>query len=263
MQFGWKAPFPLRFGARAHDVVDGFYSSIVQNRPEVLRGGGPNAEVDIENKAIARALAIGWWDTERRVAQSDPLALSERHRPVKDPATGTVSYLSMLERWEAILGIHARPDDTVFLRRQNVAARLRGYTSNARIDVQRAMLAIFGPWFQGVFENHVGDVDYPGRVPTGDVIAYWGTAATVFSAQYPGTYDATRPWRTGLAVINVSFQPPDATAQTDIDARVTKALAVLDDMLPAWMSAEISQWATGQTTSGFYAGVSLVGLTAV
>jgi hypothetical protein len=207
-------------------------------------------------------IAVGWRDTERRLAQADPRRLSDRKRPVKFP-DGTTENLSMLERWERILVIRPRPEDSVTARRRAIHGRLRGYASCSLADVSGAMGAIFGDWFQGVFENNISDVDYAGKATPGNVHAYWGTGAFTFSADYPGEYDATKPWTSGLAVINVGFLPPASASQEQIDSAVGQALEVLDDMLPAWMSGVITQWGPGQTSAGFYAGVSLVGLTAI
>ena len=122
---------------------------------------------------------------------------------------------------------------------------------------------VFGPWFKGVFESDITDVHYAGKVPPGNVHAYWANGSFTFSADYPGEYDASKPWRSGLAIINVGFQPPASTPQATIDETRSRALEVLDAMLPAWMSAVLSQWAPGQTNAGFFLGVSQLGLTAL
>lgn len=260
---GWKAPFPLRLGSGASKLVDSCYRTVQQNRPEVLRGGGDATEVEAENRMIARMLAAGWRDTELRLAQVDPRALCDKRRPVRNPDTGEVELLSMLERWERILLLRPRSDDSLTARRAAVLGKLRSYASNARSDVQGAMASVFGSWFKGVFENRVSDVHYAGKVPAGNVHAYWATNVFPFSADYPGEYDATKPWTSGLAMINVGILPPASASQAEIDTLVGKALEILDNMLPAWMSAAISQWGPGQTDDGYYAGVSLAGLTAV
>lgn len=260
--FGWKSPLPLKFGGKGKSLVQSTYDTVRNNRPEALRGGGDATEVEAENRMIARMLSVGWRDTARRLAQADPRRLSDKKRPVKFP-DGTTENLSMLERWERILVIRPRPEDSVTARRQAIHGRLRGYASCSLADVSGAMGAIFGDWFQGVFENDITDVHYAGKPTAGNVHAYWATNAFTFSSDYPGEYDATKPWTSGLAVINVAFLPPASASQEQIDSAVGQALEVLDDMLPAWMSGVITQWGPGQTAAGFYAGVSLVGLTAI
>ena len=261
--WGWKNPFPRKFGGNAHQPVHDFFTSIEANRPQILQGGGDATEVHGENIVMARMLARGWRDTRRRALQADPRCLSAAKRQVKHPETGEVTYLSMLERWEAILNTRPSSTDSLQARRAAVLGKVRGYAGTARADVTSAMSGLFGSWFQGVFESAVGDVHYAGKVPAGNVHAYWADNTMTFSAQYPGEYDATKPWTTGLARINVGILPPASTPQAEITARMGQALQILDDMLPEWMSAIISQWGPGQTTPGFYVGVSHLGLTAL
>lgn len=254
---------PFKLGGNRGETVRAMHDVVTGGRPLVLRDGGDGTEVQAEDRTIARMLAVGWRDSERRRKQGDPMKLSANVRPVKDPATGDVEALSMLERWERILGIRSWDRDALADRRRAVAARLRGYTSNAVANINGAMGAVFGSWFLSVEENDVGDVDYAGRVPPGNVHASWATNAFTFSAQYPGRYNATFPFYSGLARIVVNFVPPLNTDQSDVDAKASKALEVLDAILPAWMSATTSQWATSQSGSGFYADVSLIGLTSI
>lgn len=257
----WKSPFPLRFGGGATRTVDTFYKIMQASRPDILRGG-EGTEVDVENKAAARLLAVGWRATERRVAQRNPLALSSLQTPVTFP-DGTTESLSMLERWERILHLTPRLDESEQARRAAVASALLGQTSTNLRGVTDAMRAIFGSWLVSITENHVEDVDYSGKSPAGSVVAHWGTNAFVFSAEYPGSYDADYPWYSGVEHICVNIQPPDAVAQDEIDTKASKALAVLDDMLPARMSATISQLAPDQANPGFFLNVSFLNLTAL
>jgi hypothetical protein len=257
----WKAPFPLRFGGGTRKVIDAFYKQMQASRPDMLTGK-EGTHVDLENKAAARMLEAGWRSTARRVAQRDPLALSTLKRPVTFP-DGHVESLSMLERWERILRLTPRPEAGLRERRATVKARQVGQTSTSRQAVTDAMVAIFGSWFVSLVENDVDDVDYAGRPTPGNVHSHWGDSGTVFDANYPGEFDASWPWRTGLAIIAVVIQPPAATAQEDIDAKVGQAIATLDEMLPAWMLATISQLDPTQTSSGFFLDVSPLDYTAL
>lgn len=260
--FGWKAPFPLKFGGRPGARIDAFYRSMQNGRVTALNGG-EGTEVDIENKTAARLLGVAARETARRVNQRDPLKLSAMQRPVKDPETGITELISPLERAERIFGIHVVPGASLRSRRLAVKAKVVSYTSTTLEQVSLAMGGVFGSWLKGVFESDISDVHYAGKVPPGNIHAYWATNAFTFSADYPGEYDATKPWRTGLAVINVGFLPPANTSQDLIDDLRSKALMTLDDMLPAWMSAVLSQWGQGQTSSGFFLGISHLGLTAL
>ena len=135
---------------------------------------------------------------------------------------------------------------------------LASVTSAKRASVETAMQGVFGAWYVGIGENQTSDVDYPGKSPAGNVTAYWPTAQaatpdTFHDAEYPGRYSPTYPWRSGLCHIAILFQPP-ANADADAVARARgKALqGMLDDMLPAWMSATVSQLAPDQTETGFF-----------
>lgn len=256
--FGWKTPLPLRLGGGV-PVVDGYYRSMQNARPEVLKGRD-GTEIDIKNKVAARILAVAWWDTERRTNQRDPFRFTFAKRDYVDGDTGAhrplTDLLSVLERWERFLSI--RPTATASLqdRRAALAGRIVGMASNARGAIDSAMQGVFGSWYQGLSEYHVADVDYAGKVPAGSVKAYYGTIASTFNAQYPGAYSATYPWFSGLCIITINIQPPASVAQSVVDDRVSKALQTLDAVLPTYMSATINQWAPGQSGGGFILGVS-------
>lgn len=259
----WKAPFPLRFGGGGQAVMDMLYRTVQAARPAAL-AGRDGTSIDAESQAMARMLWCGWRAAARRVAQRDPLKLSDFVRPVTFP-DGTTEEVSLLVRWERILNIVPPRRASLRQRRASIKAALVSTTSTRRVAVEDAMLAIFGTWFFSLEENSVDDVHYSGRSPAGDVHAFWPEVNTAFThtAQYPGESSATWHWRSALCHIAILIQPPANTAQSDIDARVGKAARQLDRMLPAWMSATISQLSPDQTEGGFFAGVSLVGLTAV
>lgn len=247
-------------------VVDGFYRSMQGARPEALKGKA-GTEIDIKNMVAARILAVAWWDTERRTNQRDPYRFTYARRDYVDGDTGQhrplTDQLSVLERWERFLSI--RPAGTASLqdRRAALAGRIVGFASNTRGAIDSAMSGAFGTWYQGLSEYHVSDVNYAGKVPPGNVVAFWGTVSTTFSAQYPGAYSATYPWRSGLCTITVNIAPPASVAQSVVDDRVSKALQTLDAILPAYMSASVSQWAVGQSGTGFFCDVSLLDFTAL
>jgi len=259
----WKAPFPLRLGGGGRVLMDALYRTVQAARPAAL-AGRDGTHVDAENQVMARLLWVGHRAAARRVAQRDPSKLSADTRAVTFP-DGTEQTTSPLERWEAILHIIPPRRASLRDRRAAVKSALVSTTSASRAAVETAMSAIFGSWLVGIAENDVGDVHYSGRSPAGDVHAFWPEPATAFvhSAQYPGESSATWGWRSALCILSVQVQPPANTAQADIDARVGKAARQLDRMLPAWMSATISQLSPDQVGGGFFVGVSLVGLTAV
>lgn len=258
----WKSPLPLRLGGGGHRLVEGFYKGMRAARPEALRGD-PGTEVDIENRMAARMLAQSWRSTERRVLQRDPLKLSIDQRPVASPVTGALSNLSMMQRWEAILGVTPGPDASETDRRRAIAGRIAGSTSARLQSITAAMQTVLGSWFVGIVVNRVSDVDYPGRVPAGSVQASWPTPQLGFSSDSPGSFNPTYPWSSGLAKITVTYTPP-VSADPLVVKRLREQVAlVLDDILPAWMAFSLSQLAVGTTSAGFHLGVSPLGLTAL
>lgn len=234
-------------------------------RPDMLTSTDDTSEVEIENQIMARALTSGLMANERRVAQRDPRKLTTLERLVTYP-DGAKKTTSLLARWETILVLKPAPSASPQQRRAAVWGALASVTSAKRASVETAMQGVFGAWYVGIGENQTSDVDYPGKSPAGNVTAYWPTAQaatpdTFHDAEYPGRYSPTYPWRSGLCHIAILFQPP-ANADADAIARARgKALQVLDDMLPAWMSATVSQLAPDQTETGFFLGVSYLGLT--
>lgn len=257
----WRSPLPFKLGGRSHEIVDSMYKVVRSARPDML-AGGEGTEVDMENRALARMLGAGIRATKLRVAQRDPATLSTLRRAVTFP-DGTIRVVSMLERWEAILLITPAEGATDNERRAVVGGRRAATISNDVISLSEAMGRLFGSWFVRISSNHVSDVDYATRPTPGSVYAHFGGPSTTFSADYPGSYDADYPWYSGVAQVTVVIQPPASVPQAEIDRRTAQALSLLDDTLPTWAQGDVSQLPADQTEDGFYAGISLVGLTAV
>lgn len=264
--FGWRAPWPRRFGGGAEQPVQVMLETMRAGRPDALTAQGEGSEVDAENRVAARMLAAGLRATARRVAQRDPRKLSDIARLVTLP-DGTQRTLSPLARWERILGLVPARGASPRARRAAIYGALVAASSTRRSSVESAMSGVFGSWYLGLQEPDLADVHYPGRSPDGDVRAYWPITSSgpdaFHSATYPGEYSATVPWASWLAHITVLIQPPAATAQTEVDALVGKARQVLDDMLPAWVTFEVSQMAPESTESGFYLDISFLDFTAL
>lgn len=257
----WKAPLPLKLGGGGRAIVDTFYKQMQAARPDALSGKA-GTQVDVENRAAARMLAAAWRATARRIAQADPTRLSSARRPVTFP-DGTTESLSMLERWERILRLSPSPDATLQARRATVATRVAGLTSATLASITSSMVAAFGSWLLLIGTSTVAEVTYPGESPPGNVTAFWADGSFTFNAEYPGQYSGTFPWLSGLAHIVVVIAPPINVPQSEVDVRIGAARQVLDDVLPAWMTFEVSQLPPDQTEPGFFADISKVGQTAV
>lgn len=264
----WRAPLPLRLGGGGERRISTLLATLRAQRPQVLSSREDGSEVDLETRAMARMLWAALRDTERQVAQRDPRKLSDLRRDVVFP-DGSSLRLSAVERWERVLGLVPARGASSQARRAAIFAALVAVSSTRRSAVETTMAGAFGAWYVGLGENRLADVDYPGRSPRGDVSASWPviqnppTPDALHSASYPGRYSTTRPWSSGLCHVVVLFRAPASTSQVEIDAKVGKALQLLDDQLPAWMTFATSQLPADQTDAGFYAGVSLVGLTSV
>jgi hypothetical protein len=259
----WRSPFPLRLGGNAERVVSALYDAVRASRPTMLRGGEGDTQVEQENKALARMAACGWRATQRRLTVRDPHKLSALKRPVTLPGASAPVLLSVLDRWESLLGLLLDGAQTDRSRREACAAHLATAGSNAQRAVRDAMATLFGSWFVSLSEHRASEVDYPGRSPAGEVHAEWGGAGFAHGADYPGDDGGDWLWRSAVAEIAVVVQPPASAPQREVDALVSRASALLDDLLPAWMDFHVSQLTPDQPGEGFYADISLVGLTAV
>jgi hypothetical protein len=243
-------------------------STVRAARPDMLTATGDEDNVELENRVMARMLSVGLAAVGQRVAQRDPGKLSDATRPVTFP-DGTQADLSPLQRWERLLRLTPAPGATLTARRAAVRSAVVSTSSASRVAVEEAMAGVFGAWFLGLGENSVEEIDYPGRVPVGNVTAFWPVLRDpalpdlLHAAVYPGRYSLEYFWTSGLCHIAVLIQPPASTDQARVNVARDKALQVLDDMLPAWMSATVSQLAPGQSGSGFFLGVSYLGLTAL
>ena len=256
----WQAPLPLQLGGGGTDLVKLYYDVIKSNQSDILCADDGFA--DIEHQAAARVMATLHRLVELSAKQRIPKHMTNTTRTVSFPEGGSAK-LSILQRWERILGIRPLSNATERQRREEIAAYIHAHAGARKDQIESAMRGIFGTWFVGLGENDITDVDYSGKVPTGTIKAYWADNAYVFSADYPGEFNATYPWYSGLAHIVVAYAPPASVSLEEIRELDEKALRILDTILPAWMSVTISKLIGGQTAPGFYIGISGVGLTAL
>lgn len=258
----WKSPFPFRLGGKSHQATEDYYNMLRSGRSTVL--SKEDGYADLEDRATARMFsAVHRANEQAKNEIIDPNRLTERQRDVTFPDTGETETISMLERWERILGIVPDPRAQLPERKQAVAGKLVTSVGNKKSAIETAMRNVFGDWFHSVVYNEIEDVDYSGKSPAGTVQAHWASAIFTFDAEYPGSYHADYPWYSGLFHFAVWHQPPSSADEDGIRRLEAKALEVLADMIPAWMSATISRIYPGATATGFYVGISGVGLTAL
>jgi hypothetical protein len=161
--FGWRAPWPRRFGGGSEQPTQVMLETMRAGRPDMLTAQGDSSEADLENKVAARMLVAGLRATARRVAQRDPRKLSDIARLVTLP-DGTQRTLSPLERWERILGLVPARGASPRARRAAVYGALVAASSTRRSSVESAMSGVFGAWYFGLQEPDLSDVHYPGKL---------------------------------------------------------------------------------------------------
>lgn len=234
--FGWKAPFPIRFGGSSSRQIDGVYNALRDARPGPLRQDGGAA--DIEDQAAARGLAVAYRAVRRRVAEADPRALSSYVRPVNSELKST------LERWEHMLGIVPEDLEDLANRRRVVSTILTKFTSNTISNVGSGLNEILGGWYQGY------DVIDLSTVTTSATVRWPGANGTT---ERPGT--AAAEWTSEIAIFVAYYQAPANTPAAELNRRTREASNYLDGILPAWMGFSVQP---ALTVGGFTLDVDLL-----
>lgn len=206
--------------------------------------GGSDGIHESEHLALLDDLAPGWdisegtavWNECYAHARAATLiwAVNERLKNEALP----LRMLSNLETWEEATGLRVNDDDSDFERRARLAAKLRGLIGNTLADIQDACRAVFGANFTAI-------------VMATDHICYWPGGPEI-----PGEESAPGPpgfeWSSSRMALAVQVAKA-GIGQDVFFAKSASLYAVLEDMLPAWMTIQIG------TGSEFTVNVSIVG----
>lgn len=210
--FGWKSPFPLRFGGNGHSSVEDAFVAIRANVGDALSDEEGTATV-AEDQAAARILGHADRAVDRYAAQGDPARLTQ-----------------LLERWEAILAITPSVRDSLAARRRAVASRIKSNYSGTAIDLSRLAAEAFSPWTINLLSN---DPD---------------TAQTYWPG---GTTSSTFPWYSTVCLVCVEYKRPAYASDADAEARRSACMTALEEHVPAWCAITIGETPYGGTL-GFY-----------
>jgi hypothetical protein len=200
--FGWKSPFPLRFGGGAHEAAENAYYSMTRVIGDAWTSD-TDSVADAENVAAARL----FMHVSRGI---------ERYRYQADLGLCT----NMLERWETFLCVV--PDDGASLheRRLAVKSRVGVYYSARTVDLSRLAQSSFPGWS---IDLHFNDAD--------SAVSYWPGGST-----HP---DFT--WYSTICHICVEYTRPTWAPDATVDRRRAACIAALDDYAPAWCTYELSE----------------------
>lgn len=253
MPGSWRSPLPYRLGGKARKLISDLYDQTKSNRPTILRGA-QGTTVDHEDRMIARMVSTMYRAQQRRINNGIPSKLGTHQRPVEDPDTGRERMLSPLERWERILQISPVVGTSDVERRGAVAAKLKSYASNSADAVETAARQALGSWFYSVETNSIADV------LAGEVSHFWPDGAGTTNA--PGSVSADYPWLSAVAHVCAVYELPGGAAIEEEDRVRTRCRAVLDDLLPAWCTYDVSRLDSGGLV-GFYLDSSSLDYTAL
>jgi hypothetical protein len=215
---GWKTPFPIRFGGRAHESVEDAYESLRANVGDAMTDDDDSAS-DAEIQATARLLSHADSYLEAFANQSDPRALS-----------------SLLSRWETILAVQPSVNDSNATRRARVASRLlTAYTASSE-GIDAIAREAFYPWRT---RAHYLDAS--------DAVMYWPGGNS-----HPD-YD----WYSTTAYILVEYELPTGASAESAASRWAVCKRALDEFAPAWTTFDYTETQSTGTYAGvlgFYLG---------
>lgn len=224
--FGAFNPFPRRFGG-AKSRVKIALDDLNEAMGDGFDASNPNTKVYVRNLAIARLIARAW-DTGER--------LSKLWQPMR-------TTMDVVERWEKILALTPRPDDTDRKRRSRVAEVLSRFgkaTTAARL--QSLIQAELGEVFVAI-----------------EYLSHDEALITVPDGSYPfGTVVDGRPWSSAVAKVWVRVRQPSGWTAEEFYEAVGKIHVLLDPILPAWCDftwyrpGNTSVAVGGLSAAGFY-----------
>lgn len=225
-KFGGMTPYPRKYGGQ-RPRVQILLESLNADRGDGYDATNRETVVYVENMAIARAISAAWGTNERL----NNLWVATRHCQCT------------LERWERILTLSPKPDDTLTDRRRRVQ-RLNQYQH-----------AAINGYLTEILESELGDA-FVGI----EYIPYSSATITVPDGTYPwGTANTSNPWTSTVANILVRLQKPSGWSELDFYSAAARVFPLLDPVVPAWATFEwyragpvSAAIPDGPTAAGFY-----------
>jgi hypothetical protein len=199
---GKYAPFPERYGGlgnQAKPTIRVLADALGKARGtayDTTEGG----TVEVRDWGVARALWEGWETNDRLARVTDVRRVAG----------------AMLGRWEAILAKPPEPGDTIVARQSRLVdiQRREGQTPHQQYVLDR-LTELLGDILVQV--HHIAPAD---------AVMYWPGGT-----ELPGY-----PWYSTVCYLPVQVQRPTGFTWPDFFGRIGKLAALLDDILPAWIT---------------------------
>ncbi len=201
MGFGGYFPSPERYGTSKPDLK--FIADSLDRAMGNAYDTSEQTIAHIENEAYARAIIDVWENNQRMTNQFLPSRLS-----------------SFIPRWEKILGLYPKPDETPVERRVRIVEifdRISQLANHTRIyDILSERL---GQHFVELRE-----------IAVADAIVWW-----------PVNPNPIAPWASTVAHILIQTRladpiNPDAWTEQEFNEAITSIGPILEDTLPAWVT---------------------------
>lgn len=223
----WRAPMPFKVGGGGHKHVTQAYNKINANLGTALAHDWGTVN-NIQTVAEARAIALIHRAADRRYNQADPNKTS-----------------TLLERWEAILGITPSTSDTEYDRRKRVSARLHR-NHNA---TYQGLLDIVREAFEDGGSTSAWTVGYQNATHL-DADEY-----LVWASTWPAATDAPVDpivWASGACHLVIEYIRPTGFTDEEVDKKRAAALEALEEFAPVWCTFALSETqSTGTNANNF------------
>jgi hypothetical protein len=200
-KFGGYSPFPKRMGG-GRPRVETITNALAADRGDGFDALNRETIAYTIDTSTARALSAAWGTNQRLSQIWDPRRMSE----------------DVLARWERVLAIPPKANDSVGARRDRVESVFARFGSPAWASVISAQLtAEIGDAFVAI-EN----ISYAlANIIVPDGTYPWGVAGVV-------------PWSSTVAHILIRLQKPAGWTEGQFYDAAAKVVLVVDPLLPAW-----------------------------
>jgi hypothetical protein len=217
---GGYTPGFERYGGRA-PALKRIVESLAQQRGTVY-DNDQTGNVFIENMAIARAIAEAWSNNQRMSNQWDSARMTE-----------------FIPRWETILGIVPKHDDTEQDRRERIARAFEKLTqTNIYQTVYDLLISLIPDIFIRI--THTSHADAVNWVDS-TLPEVWNGAAWVARVAEPS---GLVTWYSSSAHILIEVSQPSGMLDGEFYETVAQINSVLDSILPGWVTWD---WCRDQT----------------
>ena len=216
--YGAYNPYPRRYGGGKR-AIEVVHESLLEDYSRMW-----NVEPN----------TLGWHEA---YAESAMVACAWAGAKASHNALIATKMAYSLPTWEEAFGLRPLPSESAMQRRANLDAKMRSMGNNAEADARDASERILGDNFVGIT-----------WVATASEVVYW-----------PGIFPGQPPfeWASNREIVLVEANK-DGVSQAQFDAKVARLVAVLDDLIPAYMTFNVYVHNTNGTDDGFILDLSLL-----